>query len=522
MEAVQRLMPEGLPVSLLLVVATIIVGVVYGIVTAERPLPGFPLVSVDGQSPKNSWMWHGRKTIAEGLEKYSGPFQVMTGTGPKIVLPNRFADELRNNPSLDFNKAFAKDFMVNYPGFEPFRLGLHDDMLIQDTVRIKLTQSLGLVTDDLVDETAASLHDVFGDGDGDDESDSGDDGWTTRTIRTDMLEVVARLSSRVFLGPVLCRNRRWLEIAKGYTVDSFVTSRLMRAAPAPLRPLAYLALPSARRLRRQVRDARRLIDPEVARRRAAVDAARAAGERPPRVADALGWMYDVSKNADNTDFVAGQLSLTLAAIHTTTETTCQALFDVCEHPDVARQLREEIVEVLGRDGWAKTSLYKLKLMDSFLKEGQRHRPMSGATMNRYVTAETTLSDGTVLPRGSRIMVASGFEDPAVYAEPGAFDAARFLRLRQRPGQEGNGPWQLVTTSPAHTLFGHGRHACPGRFFAANEVKVALCHLLLKYDWRFVPGQGRPAARAFEGASGVDGASQIQARRRRAELDLDNL
>lgn len=32
----------------------------------------------------------------------------MSGTGPKIVLPNRFADEIRNNPSLNFQKAFLK------------------------------------------------------------------------------------------------------------------------------------------------------------------------------------------------------------------------------------------------------------------------------------------------------------------------------------------------------------------------------------------------------------------------------
>ncbi|KAL2286223.1 hypothetical protein FJTKL_07028 [Diaporthe vaccinii] len=36
-------------------------------------------------------------------------------------------------------------------------------------------------------------------------------------------------------------------------------------------------------------------------------------------------------------------------------------------------------------------------------------------------------------------------------------------------------------------FGHGAHACPGRFFAANEVKIALAHLLMKYDWRLPEG-----------------------------------
>jgi len=33
-------------------------------------------------------------------------------------------------------------------------------------------------------------------------------------------------------------------------------------------------------------------------------------------------------------------------------------------------------------------------------------------------------------------------------------------------------------------FGHGNHACPGRFFASNEIKVVLIELLKSWDFRF--------------------------------------
>lgn len=270
--------------------------------------------------------------------------------------------DLRNERT---NTNQVQDFFVNYPGFEAHKQGLTHDFLLRDTVRLKLTQSLGLVTGDLVDETIATIDDVFGHG----------KEWTTRMIREDMLEVVARVSSRVFLGAKLCRNRRWLDIAKTFTVDSFTLSFLLRTVPAMVRPFAYLVLPQSARLRRSVRDAHDLIMPEVERRKAVVDAARAAGEKPPKVADTLGWMYDIAKGED-LDFVSGQLSLTMAAIHTTTETTCRALLDLCKYPEIAQQLRDEIIEVVGREGWAKTTLYKLKLMDSFLKESQRVMPIA--------------------------------------------------------------------------------------------------------------------------------------------------
>lgn len=36
-------------------------------------------------------------------------------------------------------------------------------------------------------------------------------------------------------------------------------------------------------------------------------------------------------------------------------------------------------------------------------------------------------------------------------------------------------------------FGYGRHACPGRFFAANEIKLMLVRLLMDYDIKMPDG-----------------------------------
>ena len=141
-------------------------------------------------------------------------------------------------------------------------------------------------------------------------------------------------------------------------------------------------------------------------------------------------------------------------------------------------------------------------------------------MGRYVMEEVTLSDGTVLPKGSRIMVVGKNMDPTVFPEPERFDAARFLRLREQPGQEHS--WQFVTTSPDHMLFGHGQHACPGRFFASNELKIALCYFLLNYDWRFVPGESVPQAQSFEWSLTYDASTKVQFKRRSPEIDLDGL
>lgn len=106
-------------------------------------------------------------------------------------------------------------------------------------------------------------------------------------------------------------------------------------------------------------------------------------------------------------------------------------------------------------------------------------------------------------------------DSSVYPEGDKFDGYRFFNIRQIPGQETSS--QLVATSPQHMGFGHGKHACPGRFFAANEMKIALCHMLLKYDFRAVD-KAPPVMKA--GVSLLaNPKARVAIRRRREEIEL---
>lgn len=47
------------------------------------------------------------------------------------------------------------------------------------------------------------------------------------------------------------------------------------------------------------------------------------------------------------------------------------MIDVCGHPEVIEPLREEIIQVIGTEGWSKTTLYKMRRLDSILKESER-------------------------------------------------------------------------------------------------------------------------------------------------------
>lgn len=99
-------------------------------------------------------------------------------------------------------------------------------------------------------------------------------------------------------------------------------------------------------------------------------------------------------------------------------------------------------------------------------------------MGRYASEEINFADGTMIPKGSTVFIANvAMRDPKFYPSPDTFDPYRFSKSREA----GDSSAYLVSPSPEHIGFGLGRHACPGRFFAANEIKIVLSHMLLKYD-----------------------------------------
>lgn len=213
-----------------------------------KPTRGFPVVALTekGLSAKDSWFQKGKETIDKGIAKYNAPFQVITGTGPKICLPNRFAEELKDRADVSLFKFFSQDFFATYPGFGPFQNVSQDEHWLPEVVRVKLTQSLGLVTHDLIDETTHAVHNLFGE----------ETEWHEGPLKSNVQKLVAQLSSRVFLGVRLCRNELWLQVARDYAVDAFSAARALCKLPALLRPIRHWVLQECREAAESLRQRR--------------------------------------------------------------------------------------------------------------------------------------------------------------------------------------------------------------------------------------------------------------------------
>ncbi|KAI1115571.1 cytochrome P450 [Nemania sp. NC0429] len=439
------------------------------------------------------------------------PVRIATDTGNLIVLPpNYLAQEIRNEPNLSFFKSSEEDFHGKLPGFEPFNAEKAAGMLLKVT-RNQLTKYLIKVTKPVSLEASFALHNLLGDS----------SEWKEINTMHTSVRYVSSLSSRIFLGDELCRNKVWLETTSQYTVNAMHAVKKLRLYPKFSRRFVHWFLPECRVVRRLLNEARVIIQEVIDRRRAEKIAAAKEGRPIPRPNDAIEWAEEESRN-DPYDPAVYQIGLSMAAIHTTSDLLAKTLQQLVRRPELIDELRGEMIEVLQREGMTKTALFNLKLMDSVLKETQRVTPLKMTTMHRIALADVTLSDGTVIPKGTKCAVRSTKRlDASVYAEPETFDGARFLRMRDVPEQANRA--HLVTTGTEALGFGHGLHACPGRFFAANELKIALVHLLLKYDLRPTDDFGAEAGVIELGFDlRVDPATRILVRRREAELDLEAL
>ncbi|KFG78518.1 hypothetical protein MANI_010582 [Metarhizium anisopliae] len=122
-------------------------------------------------------------------------------------------------------------------------------------------------------------------------------------------------------------------------------------------------------------EARRIITPVLEARHAENLQALQNSQTAKKYNDAMEWMEESAKGRKY-DPAVGQMAFSVAAIHTTSDMITQLIYDLCGEDDLVKVLRDEVITVLSEDGLRRTSLYKLKLMDSTMKESQRLKPMS--------------------------------------------------------------------------------------------------------------------------------------------------
>ncbi|KAL5044354.1 hypothetical protein BDW71DRAFT_209357 [Aspergillus fruticulosus] len=428
--------------------------------------------------------------------------------GNSMILPNRYAHEIRNNDLLSFRDGLEKDFLTTVPGLEAMFTGTFHNHIVWDTASA-FSRKLGALIEPLSTETGIFLRDNWSD----------DTEWHAIPLNETMNLLIAQLTARIFIGEELCRDRDWIQNAISYTAHRTTAMKELHGY-GRLIPLAHWFLPSCRALRGCVRAGRPFVERVLEARRTAQ------GKGEDKSVDALSWIDGVAgENGTKYDATLTQLRLAYAAVHTTSDMMAKVVAALCEHQELLQPLREEIIAVVKEHGWSEATLAKMVLLDSVLKETQRLEPLASFTLSRIAREPVVLNDGTRIPKGAQVrLTTDNMWNSSVYPDAAKFDGYRFVKLREQEKDTitgtvgGGGGLSFVSVSANHMGFGYGKHACPGRFFAGAETKIALCHILLKYDFDLVD-------RALAGpqTDGMmiwrDKRAMLRVRRREGEIDI---
>ena len=182
-------------------------------------------------------------------------------------------------------------------------------------------------------------------------------------------------------------------------------------------------------------------------------------------------------------------SIALASIHTTSHFATFALHELACRPSLVADLRKEI-STLGNERTPE-SVANLPLMDSFFREVLRF-DVDYLGLHHLTLKDSTLSTGHIIPQGTlvvgaleqthrdiRYLPVDQKSGEVIVGESSldVFDAYRFVHKKMKATMVGE----------SYLTFGVGAHACPGRYFAANEIKYLLAEILVRYNVRTKSG-----------------------------------
>ncbi|KAI1206785.1 cytochrome P450 [Annulohypoxylon truncatum] len=471
----------------------------------QRLVPGIPVIGDAGSKERirnRERFQHGSQAmLAEGYFHNNvggGFFYVPSPLGERLMIPVGYLEDLKTAPvgKVDFVGTFIEMFEGKYTTFGS-RSTLHPR-----TVKADLNQHLPDVMQSVQDEIVEAFDQIF--------PKCSEEEWTEVPLVDVITRIVARVSSRMFGGRELSRNSSWVAASIAFAIDGYAGAQKLKKYPEFLKPLAARLIPEVRVLAKYHREAERAALPMLAERKRT-------GERPK---DLLSWMQDaaVDEETDHRFIARILLKISFAAIHTTAGANSQLIFDLCAHPELIPLVREEYGRVVDEDGKiGKKGFFQMHVMDSIMKESQRFNPLLLITFERIIIEDWRLSDGFVIPAHITIGVPAQAiaMDPKLYPKPETFDGLRFAKLRQTTNDPATkGKAQFVAANPQSMAFGYGRHACPGRFFAGDEIKAITMYLLNNYDIKFAEGQARPKSLEVETQFLPDHAATILCKKRR--------
>uniref|UniRef100_D8PRX2 Cytochrome P450 n=1 Tax=Schizophyllum commune (strain H4-8 / FGSC 9210) TaxID=578458 RepID=D8PRX2_SCHCM len=425
-----------------------------------------------------------------------------------VVSGNSLIEELRRGAGdvLSFSQASEELAQVSHVFGESIARNPYHVQVLQT----QLTRNLHSVCGEMRDEMVAAFNDLIA---------PSDHEWNTIPALASMTEVVCRVTSRAFVGLPLCRDPQYVALCTGFARQAVRAIIILSITPPFLRPLTARII---WHLQGTVTRIENYLRP-LARERSERGRDSMTMKEFVRVNDLIMWLmkeYSGGEKDKLHDLALRLIASNFAAIHTTSMAFTHALYDLAANPEYAKYLRMEIQEMIPRGGWCKDTIDGMHLHDSFLRETMRMHALRQLSIMRKTlqpfTFESAAGGPVTIPAGVLVFAAT----PAVHFDPAEYgdNAHEF-----EPFRFGNiliPTWprnHLVSPSSNFLGWGGGKHQCPGRFFAAVEMKMMLAYIVGRFDGGALKSGPRPEDSRVEANCFPNPWAKVRIRRREQSI-----
>ncbi|KAF1952224.1 cytochrome P450 [Byssothecium circinans] len=478
-----------------------------------------------GFTQSKSWMQTGYNLYSKQGKTFVLPS--MLGASAQTVIPRNQMSWMLDQPDHVLSTS-AAHYDTLHGDYVFVAKKCLQDPYHEHVVHKNLARNLNHVIPDLDDEVGRDVDELLG---------TDTETWTKiDPLDGMMMKIIPKITNRMLVGEPLCRNKDYLDNMLGFTMDVMKAFLLFSVMPQILHPIIgpIYGLAPKYHYWRTCRSSVPLIKQRLSdiRKKDARDPEYKGWKEPN---DFITWIIRTAMAEGRHDELEPRtialriLPLNFASIHTTALTGSATLLDVLSSPpEVVESLREEALRIYKahNNKWTKAGLSAMYRTDSAIRESQRFSAFALSFVHRKVMVK----EGIMSPEGVHLAYGTILAAPWIslagddefYEKPEVYDAFRFSRERER--YEGLSAGEkakedglklkqtgLVTTNDRHLPFGHGRHACPGRFFVAHELKMMIGHLLIHYDIKPLKERPQPM---WVGRTQVPPKACLEIRRRK--------
>ncbi|MGJ3239242.1 MAG: cytochrome P450 [Anaerolineae bacterium] len=186
------------------------------------------------------------------------------------------------------------------------------------------------------------------------------------------------------------------------------------------------------------------------------------------IMSALMETRDEDGNQLSDEELIGHVNLIFLAGHETTRNSLTfILYLLAQHPNIARRLRDEIIEATS-EGVTLENVVKIEQLNHVIWESLRLLPPT-AWMDKYASEDVEFA-GKTYPQGTMVILCHylNHRNPEIYPDPNCFVPSRWAGSNPPP-------YSFVP-------FGGGFRMCIGSEFAMLEMRTLLTILLRDYSF----------------------------------------